>query len=321
MDKLLIAKFPEMLGAKLNNWKFSNRVINNDRKTSRMYVHYIRIQSILAQEMILTGRLTVDPDNPDTNVMRIEEQGRDLVRYCSHCHEWGHHYAYENGITTWAWPGWCDRCRMETTKDTYQLHEEKCDVRTYTCKPCKDSGFESAHKTQDLTACIWTRTTKAKAQDDRQAMQEKHNKELIIEINRRVRQVGGDATLLLKLAENAWQDIFSLERYLAYVKKLNIIPGKTSLSNNNFPPLLSQFLRKRPAGKPTQEATKRNTVTAPMADTGTTSLSYHKNNQQPLKPTINPLFFRYKMAAIIREPSSTQLFRDTINLTPMYPCC
>ena len=149
----LIAKFPELLGAKLNNWKFSNRVSTSDGSTARMYVHYIRIHTILAQEMLLTGRLAVDLENPDINVIKIEEQGRDLIRYCTHCHEWGQHEAYEREIATCAWPGWCNRCGMETTRNTYKLHDEKCLITTFTCKPCKDSGFEAAHKTQDLTAC------------------------------------------------------------------------------------------------------------------------------------------------------------------------
>ena len=105
MDRHLINKFPELLGAKLNVGTFSNRVLNAEGGTTRMYVHYIRVQSLLAQEMILTGRLTVDPDNPEINIIKIEEQGRDLARYCSHCHEWGNHEAYDRGIATCAWPG------------------------------------------------------------------------------------------------------------------------------------------------------------------------------------------------------------------------
>ena len=170
-----------------------------------MYVHYIRIHTILAQEMLLTGRLAVDPEIPDINVIKIEEQGKDLICYCTHCHEWGQHEAYEWGIATCTWPGWCDRCGMETNRDTYKLHDEKCLTTTFTCKPCKDSGFEAAHKTQDLTAGIRARTMKAKATADRQAVQRRHNKEFISEIIRRVCQVGGDTPTLLKLARDRTQ--------------------------------------------------------------------------------------------------------------------
>ena len=128
---------------------------------------------------------------------------------------------------------------MDTTWDTYKLHEERCSTRIYTCKPCKNSGFKSAHKTQDITACIWNRSMKAKATADRQAMQRRHNKEFIADVNRRIWQVGGDTNQLLKLAEGAWQDIFSLERYLAYTRKLNVISGKLTLSYT--PPYFHAF--------------------------------------------------------------------------------
>ena len=92
---------------------------------------------------------------------------------------------------------------------------------------------------------------KAKAQADRQAMQRRHNRDLINDIDRRVRQVGGDTNLLLKLAAEAWQDIFSLERYLTYTKKLNIISGKQIPCIIYNPLTLPNNLKDLTPGKPT----------------------------------------------------------------------